>query len=423
MKLFGWTLIIMLSLAPAIAWLLLGPASTYEMNYENLTHFTGQVTGLIGMTLFALTFVLATRLSVLEDLFGGLDKVYIVHSWVGATAFILLLFHPVFLVLKYIPKHMDLAAEYLLISEYNSVNFGIAALIGLSILLFITFYLRWRYQHWKLSHKFLGVTFALAVLHIMLVRNDIARDNIFTGYFVYALAVSIIGIAAFFYALILKEMRGASYIVEKIDITGNVHDITLVPVSRVVKTRAGQFVFLSFRNGILSSEPHPFSVASHKGLRLRVVIKSLGDFTSTLKAVKTGQKVWVEGPYGRFFGRSRRELWVAGGIGITPFLGMAEELPENGKDVDLFYTVAKDSDLVGIDELRRIEKRCKDRFRVHIWISDRQGRLTMDSIRVPLAGREFFLCGPPGLKSSIKEGLIRKGVKRSLIHDEEFRFK
>ena len=50
-------------------------------------------------------------------------------------------------------------------------------------------------------------------------------------------------------------------------------------------------------------------------------IKGLGDYTRRLpKQLFPGQMVTVEGPYGRFDfrGDCPRQLWLAGGIGITP---------------------------------------------------------------------------------------------------------
>jgi predicted ferric reductase len=142
-----------------------------------------------------------------------------------------------------------------------------------------------------------------------------------------------------------------------------------------------------------------------------------------LAKIRRGNKVWVEGPYGRFYSDVGKQVWVAGGIGITPFLSMAEELPNSRKDVDLYYSVTKRKELVVIDDLRSIQKLSKGRFRVHEWVSDEMGRLGIEAIKGPYAGKAYFLCGPPGLKDSIKRGLLEKGVRRSMIMDEEFRFK
>jgi predicted ferric reductase len=52
------------------------------------------------------------------------------------------------------------------------------------------------------------------------------------------------------------------------------------------------------------------------------IIKGLGDYTKRLPAtLKAGEPVKVKGPYGQFnFSSNKpRQIWVGGGIGITPF--------------------------------------------------------------------------------------------------------
>lgn len=74
--------------------------SSVLTGYEQITYTIGIVSGLISYTMLALTFVLAGRFRRIENLFGGLDKMYIVHAIVGSGAFVLMLMHPIFLVLK-----------------------------------------------------------------------------------------------------------------------------------------------------------------------------------------------------------------------------------------------------------------------------------------------------------------------------------
>nr|WP_299196910.1 hypothetical protein [uncultured Tateyamaria sp.] len=90
--------------------------------------------------------------------------------------------------------------------------------------------------------------------------------------------------------------------------------------------------------GAGTEEPHPFSFSKicSDGL-LRVTVKDLGDFTSDLKTVTLlGREVAIQRPFGRF----RRsgptaEIWVEGGIGVTPFLAWADALECDAPRVDL----------------------------------------------------------------------------------------
>jgi predicted ferric reductase len=108
--------------------------------------------------------------------------------------------------------------------------------------------------------------------------------------------------------------------------------------------RPGQFAFVSFAD---HEGAHPFTIASaDRGDReLSFQIKALGDYTRSLATLlAAGQPVRVEGPYGRFdIGRQDRraqQLWVAGGIGVTPFLAWLESLqarPDDAPAAELHY--------------------------------------------------------------------------------------
>ena len=70
-----------------------------KIDYKGVDIYSlGQLAGLVGAVLLATNFILATRWRWVEDLAGGLDKVYGWHHWLGATAWGALMVHPLFLV-------------------------------------------------------------------------------------------------------------------------------------------------------------------------------------------------------------------------------------------------------------------------------------------------------------------------------------
>lgn len=431
----GWIVLIVLSLTPAVLLLAFGPEISEFNSYGSITHGVGEICGLVGMTMFALTFVLSTRIKAIEDVFGGLDKVYIVHGILGGIALILILAHPIFLVLKFIPQDVSLAATYLLPDftpsvVYWSVNFGIIALILMIALIFITLYTKMRYHRWKFTHEFLGLVFVLAVLHIFLVRGNASQDNIFDGYYYYASVVSLIGLSAFSYSLFIKDrtIMNAIYKVKSISRSRDVFVLELSPEHKPLAYESGQFVFVRFYNQILSREAHPFSIASKSNSpTIRIAIKKLGDYTDKLDSLKEGDKVLIEGPYGRFNYRNydeKNQVWIGAGIGITPFLGMVEDLDKDS-NVCLFYTVKEDSDFLGYDLFTESAKKSKN-FRFYPWVSSKQGHLNVDAIKksgVNLKECEFLICGSQKLKEELTEQLLREGVRKSKIHEEAFDFR
>jgi len=96
---------------------------------------------------------------------------------------------------------------------------------------------------------------------------------------------------------------------------------------------SGQFVFVTFD---ASEGAHPFTISSAwtGDGHMQFLIKDLGDYTKVLPAtLKVGDPVKIEGPYGRFnfSGTRRRQIWVGGGIGVTPFVA---RLPNSGYPSD-----------------------------------------------------------------------------------------
>ena len=434
----GILIITLLCLIPVFLLFQYGP-SLNMASYSGATHKLGQITALVGVTLFALTFVMSTRLRFIENLFGGLDKVYMTHGVMGSIALVLLLFHPILLVLKFIPSNFNLAAKYLLPGSYWSVNFGIIALLGLATLVGITLYSRIKYQKWKFSHEFLGALFIIAIMHIFLVRTQAARDYIFNGYYVFAGIVAGIGIISFLYSLMLRKRiaEHKTYRIKNIQTYGSVFGITFSPEKDALEYKSGQFVFLSFFSRRISREPHPFSIASRSDdPELKVYIKKVGDFTNELGNLKVGDKAIIEGPYGKFnFTNTKSDLdqvWIAGGIGITPFIGMTQDFGEyerNEKNtkrkITLYYAVSTETELLELDMFNSTEKN-NHNFKIIPWIKNKNGYLDARAIKGhsgSLKNKEFYICGPPGMKSALAKGLMDSGVKKDKIIMEDFSFR
>ena len=430
----GWSIITLLALAPVLMLLLFGPRGSNIYDYSSFTHFIGQSAGLIGMTLLVISFILSTRWKLIERIFGGLDKVYNVHHIVGVLSLIFIFMHPIFLVLKFVPADWYRAATYLLPGGLVSVDLGIYALLGLIILIALSVYFSIRYDYWKISHKFMGAVFILAALHILLVRGTASRDYIFTGYYAYAAIVSIIGFICFIYTLLIKsEIVNHKYRINAVKMPCNgVYEISMTPVNEQIHYKAGQFVFLKFHSSKLSGESHPFSIASSSdSAKLKVIVKGLGDFTDKMGELSAGEYADVEGPYGNFNFEQyydKDQIWIAGGIGVTPFIGMAKDIMFKQKldyNIHLYYSVKDASEFVCIDDFLEAQSKTKG-FRVIAWVDKEKGFLNADIIMKysgNLPGKEFFICGPKAMKSSIKKQLLARGVPISDIHMEDFDFR
>jgi predicted ferric reductase len=160
---------------------------------------------------------------------------------------------------------------------------------------------------------------------------------------------------------------------------------------------------------------------------LRFTIKALGDYTSTLAdKLDVGQPVMVDGPFGHFTNqdnRCDRQIWIAGGIGVTPFLALSDVL-NPGTSVDLYWSVREKSEAVYDQELRTLEGK-NSSFRYHLWLTDEQGFLTVNELgeRDDLLNCDFLICGPAEMRDAMISQLKEKGISTRQIHFEEFSFR
>lgn len=87
---------------------------------------------------------------------------------------------------------------------------------------------------------------------------------------------------------------------------------------------------------------------------------------------------------------------MAGGVGITPFIARLQALGDEGRDVpiDLVYSTAS-PDTAFVDNIRQLAQ--KAGARLHLWLSQRDGRLTTDKLcdMVPQwEAADVWFCGP-----------------------------
>ena len=172
---------------------------------------------------------------------------------------------------------------------------------------------------------------------------------------------------------------------------------------------------------------HPFTIASadQGDNTVSFQIKALGDYTGSLtRHLQTGQRVRVEGPYGRFDLERRdpkaRQIWIAAGIGVTPFLAWLESLqsqPDQAPAAELHYcTRDQQSDVF----VARLQALCASLPGVQLHIHGaRQGSTLKAAALQGAQQAEIWFCGPSGLANSLRDGLHALGA-RPRFHQEAF---
>lgn len=379
-----------------------------------------QYLGSVALILMAWGMVMATRLPGVEALFGGMDRTYVLHKWAGIIAMVTMLVHDT------VDAEMrGLGRETALVELGETLGeislYGLLILVVISVATFIPYHL------WRWTHKGMGAFFVAAAVHFALELRPFALMDplglVISGF-------CVMGTLAYAYTLLPLPMRRAHrYLISEVAQTGGATTLTLTPKGRGIRHHAGQFAVATFAGAGLS-EPHPFTIASapRADRSLRLSIKALGDFTTRLpKALTLGQEVQIQGPMGRFLRRGARrpEVWVAGGIGITPFLAWAEALGDQDTNpIHLFYCVRSRP---GAPHLARIEAlaRSRENLTLHVMASGEGNRLGADLIAeiVDLSRAKVAYCGPEGLRHALQKGLRAHGVGPRDFHYEEFEFR
>ena len=389
----------------------------------------GVATGAVAVVAMSQCLILAARPRLLEPLFGGLDHMYRAHKWLGIAALGLMLAHN-----QFEPDFEDWVRESG-IGEFAK-DLGEFAFYGLITLILLSWIKRipvlgWEipYQFWWFTHRLTGAFFALVAVHQLLVDTPYAWNDPLA---VYLNVFCALGLGSYLFVQFLaRRLRRRAYRVESLEQQAGATELALAPLGRPMRWRPGQFAFLSV-SGFGLGEAHPFTITEppQPAGRIRFAIKPLGDWTRRLpERLSPGATVEVEGPYGRFNFRKGgpKQIWIAGGVGITPFLAWAQSLAaDEQRSIYLLYSVRREQDAVGLDVLSEIAK-AVPAFSFDLVVGGREGRLTADGLvaRAPFSPKDsdLFFCGPSDLRRAISRGLEARGLAPKRTRFEYFEFR
>jgi predicted ferric reductase len=400
---------------------------------SGLFNAAGRITGVAGLTMLLLAAVLSARVPGFDQPFGGLTRLWRTHHLLGAWSLILLLLHPVLLAFSAADGSIAAAARTLFppFSDLPTWS-GWAALVLMMIFLApgFSFFGPPRYERWKTIHRLAGPAVALALLHnFWLSRSlpgwlDLTIWSLLAG-----LALAAVG-----WRFVFSRRMGRldCTVSEVTAIANNVVELSLTPRGRKLSHRAGNFVYLTLEDPALRhgrGEEHPYTLSSSPDEeRLRVAIKALGDASRSAQTVRPGTRARIEGPYGRFFLSpdtvTEPELWVAGGIGISPFLARMRHLERRGEsgDICLIFCVQDPARELFATELRELADRI-DGFRLQVHYFYREGPLSKDFIEAvcpDFADRHVYICGPAPLDACVRQHAADADIPPTKVHSEEF---
>lgn len=210
---------------------------------------------------------------------------------------------------------------------------------------------------------------------------------------------------------------------------------------RPIAFQPGQYAAINFEKRGKKSAVRCFSIVSSPTDQdeLKFSMRVRGRFTTKLSKLEEGTVVNIRGPFGGFIydvNRDKEAIFIAGGIGITPFMSMMTYCSKLNTDnkITLLYSVQDQNDIAFKEDLLNIEKNnpnIKTIFVVGNGPIDKlnpsnaaTGRIDanlMDKYsNSDYTNKKFFICGPPGFMKAMVSVLASKGVDSKRILTEAF---
>ena len=382
-----------------------------------------QASGVAALTLMATAAMLGGRWGFVESWFGGLDRVYQAHKWMGIWA---LGFASVHLAFKAGMNGWDTASIVTLSSGVTRLVRQLSY-VALMFIVLLALNRTIPYSSWRWWHKLSGPLFLIVILHWLSIKSPIALASP-AG--LWLAGVVGLGIAAAAYKLLWYQFfaRHAEYEVVGVSPGGSAVHMQLMPVGQPVRFEPGQFGFLRMKADGLR-EPHPFTLASgHRpDGQVEFLIRSLGDYTQKLIAeTKRGMRADIYAPYGRFTRHmeAQREVWIAGGVGISPFVAWLKDEAAGGFDkVTLFYFYTPGREFPNAQVLAEMARQRGAEF---VPVPERSAfsqRFAEMARDVDPTVVDVSFCGPKGLLEQIRQQMRSNGISESNLRYEYFEFR
>jgi len=417
--------IIALVILNIVVWLVFPPVDDGRENF--VRQYAGEIIGSTNIILMACSLFLSTRPKWAEQYFGGLDKMYVTHRHTSTAAFLLIFVHVLTVPISVTGWKLG---NYLAVIAFT----GIVSIVLISLaprIAFLNKLTGGTYEGWKNLKKYIGIFFIIAFIHSLTVKSPLDAFIAINWVQIFF----IIGTVSYLYTEIFGRFfkKYLPYAVEAVKHPNNsTTEVTLrAKKDSIQKQRAGQFLFVRFPRDKDLNESHPFTISSAPSEDvLRLTIKASGDFTRELFAqLKEGADAIVEGPYGMFNYKTggSKQIWIAGGIGLTPFLSFLRDMHGSlAHDVDLYYTVRHPEEAIFLEEIEAADQK-NPRLKVYIRYSAKDGSLKIEDIVKNAGGdvhsHHVYMCGPLPMTMAFEKKFLDLGLPKDNLHYEEFNFR
>ena len=397
----------------------------------------GRLFGLLAAT-FALTqFLLMGRILWIERPFG-LDHLASYHRFNGYAAIIAILIHAPLVVLGYaLSSHTNYFAQYseVILHYQDTWKALIAEILFVTVVVSSIYIVRrkLKFESWYFVHLIVYAAIVLAFAHQLAIGGSFLDHPLARLYW---LAIYVfVGVSVLFWRFTLPSLNMIRFNFRIARVERETATTTSVFISgkklKKWSAKPGQFVLVRFLEGKFALQEHPFSMSAVPyDDEFRLTIRNSGDYTSTISTLKPGSRVLVSGPFGRFTSEiavTKKRLFIAGGVGITPLRTLITEALAAKQDCVLLYGNRSTDDVVFQKELTRLEK---VGLKIHFVYSDPPKGFSGETgyIDGPLierlvpdfVTRDIYLCGPPPMMDSVIAAMEATKLPHDQLHYERF---
>jgi ferredoxin-NADP reductase len=160
-------------------------------------------------------------------------------------------------------------------------------------------------------------------------------------------------------------------------------------------------------------------------------------FKRVLRNMAPGTEIKLEGPMGSFNlhkNPAKPAVFLAGGVGITPFMSMAREAArqKDPHQIYLFYSNRRPEDAAFLEELDTLQKQNPNFHLISTMAEMEKSKQPWNGERgfidaamlkrhLPsLSGPIYYVAGPPAMVAAMRDMLAKAGVDEDDVRAEDF---
>lgn len=380
-----------------------------------------RLSGYSALILFIISFFLAARTPILNQIFRGLQSQLRFHHWVAMLSVGAMLYH--FCQIYWINRN-----NIRLIFDWSDIALltGWITFVGIILIIPFAFYrVRIPYRKWRIIHLVSAVCLVTALFHTQLLfePNKIIEHITFVILAIFALIGLFISVI-----LPLFSFWGKPYLItELIEIRPKLFLLRIRPNSHYQEANhfqfdPGQFIYVKFLSLTFSRIWHPFTIISKPtDAYIQLFVKARGKDTEKLKTLSLPAPINVLAPFGRaFWKHDKAQLWIAYGVGAAIFLAAIRSFP-NAFSQKIHF-ICCDSSINKIFFKKELDECMQQRpnFTWESYIGTGQQFVSEFNSR-PFkceSFEKFRICGHPGFQKSLKSLLISRGIRKQNIQLE-----